>query len=214
MLTWFQALMPKEERFFELFRKHALTLVAGAQALRTLLDGGEAIPDACAQIMKHENEADVITREVLLTVRRTFITPFDRSDIRDLVTSLDDAIDQMQKTAKVILLFEVTQFEPAMRQMADIIVEAANLTAEAVTLLAGMRRNMARLTAISEEIIRIEEQADQIYDAGRKALFLAHRTAEPMGFIVGVEIYSHLEKVVDRFEDVANRISGILIENV
>jgi predicted phosphate transport protein (TIGR00153 family) len=214
MLSWFQALMPKEERFFELFRQHAATLVAGAEAMRELLEGGPGIADACARVMRHEAEADVITRDVLLAVRRTFITPFDRGDIRDLTTSLDDAIDQMQKTAKVTLLFEVTQFEPGMRQMADIVVEAAKLTAEAVGLLGGMRQNLSRLTAISEEIIRIEEQADQIYDAGRKALFQAHRNADPMGYIVGEEIYSHLEKVVDRFEDVANRISGILIENV
>ncbi len=206
--------MPKEGRFFELFRNHALTLVAGAEALRALLDGGEGVADACVRIVKHENEADVITREVLLAIRRTFITPFDRSDIKDLITSLDDAIDQMQKTAKAIVIFEVTTFEPSMRQMADIIVEASHLTAEAVTLLSGMRQNIARLTAIAEEIIRIEEQADQIYDAGRKALFLAYRKSDPMGYIVGEEIYSHLEKVVDRFEDVANRISGILIENV
>lgn len=214
MLSWFQALMPKEERFYELFRRHAETLVAGAVALRQLLDGGDGAAQACDTIMRHENEADEITREVMLAVRRTFITPFDRSDIKDLITSLDDAIDQMQKTAKVTLLFEVTAFEPQMRQMADIIVEAAKLTAEAIGLLSAMRQNLPRLSAISEEIIRIEEQADQIYDAGRKALFLAHRNADPMGYIVGEEIYGHLEKVVDRFEDVANRVSGILIENV
>ena len=214
MLNWFQALMPREERFFELFRKHAETLTAGAVALRELLDGGEGALEACERIMRHESEADVITREVMLAVRRTFITPFDRSDIKDLITSLDDAIDQMQKTAKVTLLFEVEHFEPQMREMADIIVEAARLTAEAVGLLGAMRQNLARLTAISEEIIRIEEQADQIYDVGRKALFMAHRHKDPMGYIVGEEIYSHLEKVVDRFEDVANQISGVLIEHL
>jgi len=214
MLGWFQALMPREERFFELFRKHAATLVAGAEALRDLLEGGDSCTEACARIMQHENEADVITREVLLAVRRTFITPFDRSDIKDLTTSLDDAIDQMQKTAKATLLFEVRAFEPQMQRMGDIIVEAARLTEEAVGLLGSMRQNLPRLTAIAEEIIRIEEQADHVYDEGRKALFLAHRHKDPMGYIVGEELYSHLEKVVDRFEDVANRISGILIENV
>ena len=71
MLGWFQALMPREERFFELFRRHAETLVVGAAALRELLDGGPGVADACERIMRHELEADVITREVLLTVRRT-----------------------------------------------------------------------------------------------------------------------------------------------
>ena len=214
MLGWFQALMPREDRLFGLFRRHALTLVAGAESLRVLLDGGEGAPEACAAIARHEDEADAITREVLLAVRRNFITPFDRSDVQDLVTSLDDAIDQMLKTAKTVTLFEVGRFEPRMREMADIIIHAARLTLEAVELLAAMRQNTARLNAIAEEIAQIEETADRLYDEGRKALFVEHRASDAMEFIVGVDIYSHLEKVMDRFEDVANQISGIVIENV
>ena len=61
---------------------------------------------------------------------------------------------------------------------------------------------------------QVNTAADDLYDAGRKTLYLAHRNGDPMAFIVGVDIYSHLEKVVDRFEDVANRISGIVIEQV
>lgn len=214
MLSWFQAMMPKEEKFFHLFRAHAETLVEGAAALRDVLKGGDGVPDACARVFAHETAADDITREVLTAVRRTFITPFDRSDIKDLTTSLDDAIDQMQKTAKVITLFELREFEDPMREMADIIVEAALLTREAVGLLDKMRQNVHRLNELTEHITQIEDRSDAIYDAGRKALFLAHRTSDPMAFVVGVDIYSHLEKVMDRFEDVANRISGIVIEQV
>ena len=130
------------------------------------------------------------------------------------MTSLDDAIDQMLKTAKTVTLFEVGRFEPRMREMADIIIHAARLTLEAVELLAAMRQNTARLNAIAEEIAQIEETADRLYDEGRKALFVEHRAGDAMEFIVGVDIYSHLEKVMDRFEDVANQISGIVIENV
>ncbi|HEY5106058.1 MAG TPA: DUF47 domain-containing protein [Caulobacteraceae bacterium] len=212
-MNWIQALLPREEKFFGLFHDHALTLVAGAKALRVLLDGGEGVEGACREIVLQEHQADLISREVLLAVRRTFITPFDRGDIQDLITSLDDAIDQMENTAKTIVLFDVRLFAPSMRQMADIIVQAAQLTLEAVDLLAKMKANGPRLNAIAEEITRIEERADQLYDEGRKALYVEHRTADVMSFIVGADIYSHLEKVVDRFEDVANRISGILIEN-
>ena len=127
-MQWFQALMPKEERFFDLFDRHAATLLKGALALRELLQGGEGVPAACKLVMKHEEEADEITREVLLAVRRTFITPFDRGDIKELTTHLDDCIDQMQKTAKAISLFEVSTFEPQMREMGDIIVRAAEIS--------------------------------------------------------------------------------------
>ena len=119
MLAWFRALMPKEDRFFDLFERHAATLVDGAASLRALLDGTEAVPAACAAIAAQEDAADTITRDALLAVRRTFITPFDRGDIQALVGSLDDAIDQMLKTAKAVQLFEVTAFDPAMREMGD-----------------------------------------------------------------------------------------------
>ena len=214
MLKWFQALMPKEDRFFGLFNRHAATIVLGAEALRALLEGGEAVPDGCRRIMLHENEADAYAQEVFLAVRRTFITPFDRGDIKDLISLLDDAIDQMQKTAKAIILFEVQTFDPQMRLMGDTVVQAARLTVEAVGLLPAMQQNAKRLNALVEEISQVEERSDEIYDEGMKALFLAHRDGNPMGFIVGAEIYDHLEKVVDRFEDVANRISGILIEHL
>jgi predicted phosphate transport protein (TIGR00153 family) len=178
------------------------------------LNGGAGVADACERIMLHENEADAFAREVSLAVRRTFITPFDRGDIKELSGLLDDAIDQMQKTAKAITLFEVESFEPPMVQMGDVIVEAARLTVEAVALLSGMAKNANRINEIAVQITRIEEQADEVYDAGLKALFLAHRQSDPMGFIVGAEIYDHLEKVVDRFEDVANGIAGVLIEHL
>jgi hypothetical protein len=151
---------------------------------------------------------------VLLGVRRSFITPFDRGDIKDLIGLLDDSIDQMQKTAKAITLFEVSSFELQMRQMADIILRCAELTEEAVGLLGDMRDNQARINTIAEEITRLEEQADELNDQGIKALYLKHKNSDTMAFIVGNEIYDHLEKVVDRFEDVANRISGIVIEQV
>ena len=207
--------MPREEQFVALHQRHAATLVDGAHALRSLLDGGPGMEEASAEIMRHEQTADVIARETLQAVRRTFITPFDRSDIKELTNSLDDSIDQMQKTAKAITLFEVKTFEPEMREMADMVVKCAHLTVEAMSLMHNMQRNSVRLHAITEEITHIEERSDDVNDQGMKALFLARREAsDPMGFIVGAEIYDHLEKVVDRFEDVANRVSAILIENL
>ncbi len=214
MLRWFQALMPREDRFFELFDRHAKTLVDGAIALCQLLKGGPGVPQAAHKIMAYEMEADAIARDVLLLVRRTFITPFDRSDIKDLIGTLDDTIDQMQKTAKAVLLFEVEALEPEMAEMGEHILQAAKLTVEAVGLLGALRANAARLNAITEEIIRLEDDSDTLNDNGIKSLFKRHRDGNAMDYIVGIEIYDHLEKVMDRFEDVANRISGIVIEQM
>jgi predicted phosphate transport protein (TIGR00153 family) len=215
MLNWFQALMPREERFFDLLEAHARTLCAGARELRDLLgEGGDQVPARCAEIARLEAEADAVTREVLLAVRRTFITPFDRADIRGLISSMDDAIDQMHKTAKAITLFDQRRFEPHMATLGDVIVKTADLTAEAVPLLRNMRGAAARLNAITEQVTRLEEDSDDVYDKGMAALFHGSARRDTMAFIIGSEIYDHLEKVVDRFEDVANRISGVLIEHL
>jgi len=218
MFGWFQALMPKEERFFTLFEKHATIVVAGAEALRGLLRGGDSIEEYCQQIFQREAEADDVTREVLIAVRRSFVTPFDRSDIQDLITSMDDAIDQMNKTAKTIVLFEVRSFEPQMQQMAEIILQSAKLLSEAVPLLSAIGNNAGRLGTLTTRLITIEEEADDLYNRGLKALFLSSRSEEGQGnamkFVVGSELYDHLEKVVDRFEDVANEINSIVIDQL
>ena len=147
---------------FELFERHATIVVAGAEALRGLLRGGEGIEYYCRQIFDREAEADEITRQVLTAVRRTFITPFDRTDIQDLITSMDDAIDQMNKTAKTITLFEVRSFDPQMQQMGEIILQAANLVLEAMPLLSSIGNNAGQLNALTEKIIYVEEHADQL----------------------------------------------------
>ena len=218
MLGWFQALLPREDNFFRLFDAHAATLTKGAGALRKALDGGDETANWCQRIFDHEHEADDVARDVLFAVRRSFITPFDRSDIRGLTNSLDDSIDQMQKTAKVITLYEMRDFAPHMRQLGDIAVQAAALTVEAVALLPEMRKNHGRLNELTERIARLESQSDDLYDEGMKALYETTKgngqAGDAMAFIIGGQVYDHLEKVVDRFEDVANRISGILVEHL
>ena len=213
MVGWFQSLLPKTGRFFEQFEAHAAELVAGAAALARLLNG-DARDEQIAAITRHEHAADDITRDVLQDVRKIFVTPFDRSAITDLVGSMDDAIDQMNGTANAIALYEVTEFPPEMRDMAGIIVEAARITAEAIPLLRSLGSNAQRLHDLTARLIQIEGHADDIHDAGIKALFKASKEgANPMAFIVGRELYGSLEKVVDRFEDVANEIQGLVIDH-
>jgi uncharacterized protein len=214
MLSLFNAVMPKEARFFDLFEAHSKTICAGARSLRALLDGGDRVPEHCAAVSFHEEEADAISAEVMLAVRRTFITPFDRSDIRNLIGSMDDAVDQMHKTAKAVTLFELREFAPDMVRLGDVIVQASDLTAEAIPLLRSLKGNAKRLNDLTHDIVRLEGESDNLYDAGMAALFRGPARTDPMAFIVGGEVYDHLEKVVDRLEDVANRISGVLIEHL
>jgi uncharacterized protein Yka (UPF0111/DUF47 family) len=215
MLRWFHALMPKEERFFDLFAQHSRAVVAGAVALRAMLDGGDAIKPNYQIVMDREHDADNATREVLIAVRRSFITPFDRGNIRDLITSMDNAIDQMQKTAKTVELFEFTGFTPQMKDMGDTIVKCAELVQEAVPLLRSISPQAGRISSITEQISALEGRADEMHDVGLRDLYRANAAnGNALTFFVGAEVYDHLEKTVDRFDDVANVMHGIVIEHV
>src|SRR5215218_2285140 len=214
MLKWLRALMPKEDRFFGLFEQHATLVVAGAESLRAALEGGPALHQHLQTVMDRENDADAITREVLLAVRRTFITPFDRGDIKDLITAMDDAIDQMQKTTKTIRLFKITQFEPEMTQMADRIVRAAGMVQQAMPLLRAISTHAAQISSLTEQVSRVEGETDDLHDAARSRLYEVKGPEGALHFWVASEVLDHLEKVMDRLEDVANELHGTMIEHV
>jgi uncharacterized protein len=213
MFAWFQRLLPKAGNFFELFEAHARAVTAGADALSRLMQDGASAPDHVREVIERENDADEITRAVLKTVRETFLTPFDRSAITGLIGSMDDSIDEMQATVQAIDLYDVHGFEQEMKDMAAIIVDAARLTAEAMPLLRDVGRNAGRLHELTERVVRMEGHADEIHTAGVKRAFVEYGTKDTPRFIVAREIYKHLERIVDAFEDVANEIDGIVIEN-
>lgn len=213
MFKLFKKIMPKEDSFFDMFGQHAKTLVGGADALSAMFAGQISIAEGCRQITDFEHRADAVTRDVLVAVRRSFITPFDRSAITSLATSMDDAIDEMEKTCKMITLYDVSSFEPQMCEMAALAGQAARLVAEAVPLMRSVGRNAGRLDRITENIIHLEGAADDLHEDGLKAMFQAHGDERPMAYFVGREIYSHLERVLDGFEDVANEIQGIVIDH-
>jgi hypothetical protein len=213
MFAWFQRLLPKTGNFFELFEAHAVSIVAAAGALGRLLDGGPAMADHVREIHEREHDADEVIREVLTTVRRTFLTPFDRGAITSLIGSMDDAVDEMQAAASAIDLYEIKEFEQEMKDMAAIIVDAARLTAEAMPLLRDVAGNGARLHELTERLVRMEGHADEIHAAGLKKAFQQHGSGDTLRFIVDREIYKHLERITDSFEDVANEIDGIVIDH-
>lgn len=213
MLRFIRAIMPKEDRFFDMFERHAQILVAGADAMARMFDGGEEIAASCKHIAAHEHAADDVTRDVLVAVRRSFITPFDRSAITALTSAMDNAIDEMWQTAKAITLYEVSSFEPPMQEMAALSAEAARLVLEAIPLMRNVGKNAARLHEITEKIVHLEGRADELHDSGLKILFKRHGGGEPMSFMIGREVYRHLERVLDGFEDVADEIQGIVIDH-
>ena len=212
MPNWFQSLLPRTSDFFSMFEAHSETLVGGANALAVLVEGRTPPEDQIAEINQREHEADDIIRQVLRSVRQTFLTPFDRGAITSLIASMDDAIDEMQSTARAVALYELRSFEPEMKEMAGMITQSANLIAEAIPLLRDLSRNGARIHSITEKVVRLETSADDVHARGLKRAF-QQLSGEPMQFIATSEIYQHLERIADAFEDVANEIDGIVIDH-
>lgn len=212
MLGWFQRLLPKTGDFFGMFEAHAAMLTAAAEALQQLAADGGSTEKCLKTIQDREHVADDVIRDVLTTVRRTFLTPFDRGSITSLIGAMDDAIDEMLAAARAIDLYEVVQLRTEMKDIVAIIAEAARVTHEAIPLLRDVNRNGPRLHELTERLVRLEGNADDVHAAGLKRAFQDARK-DPLQFAVTREILRHLERVTDAFEDVANQIDGIVIDH-
>jgi predicted phosphate transport protein (TIGR00153 family) len=207
-----QKMLPREDKYFDMFERQADVLVSASDALARLLSGN-SIAQSLDDIRSHETAADDITRDVLTAVRRSFITPFDRSAITSLITSMDDVVDEIWHTAKTVRIYGVTEFEPQMCASADLAREAARLVREALPLMRGVTRNASRLHEITEAIVRLEGRADDLHDEGLALLYERHGAERPIVFFVGRELYRYVERVLDRLQDVADEIQGIVIDH-
>jgi len=212
MFGWFQRLLPKTGNFFEMFEAHAAVILDAADGMVKLLESPRDKQHIRA-IIEREHDADEINRTVLQTVRKTFLTPFDRGAITSLIGAMDDTVDEMQSTATAIDLYEVDTIAQEMKDMGAIIAEAARVTGEAIPLLRDLGKNAVRLHVLTERLVRLESEADAIHAAGLKKALLEHGTSNTLQFVVAREVYKHLERITDAFEDVADQIDGIVIEH-
>ena len=208
----FRSLMPKEERFVELFILHAEKIHAAAKELELMMADGADMDHHFKQICLFEGEADAITRQTLQALHRSFITPFDRDQIHRLITTMDDAVDGIEEVAQRVDLYGVREFTPDMRSLATGIVECAHLLIKAVALMPEVSRNAAAINELCDAIGRQESAADKRQHEGLRALFATEK--DPVKLITRKEIYQRLEKVSDRFDDVANVIETVVIEQV
>jgi uncharacterized protein Yka (UPF0111/DUF47 family) len=212
MFGWFQRLLPQRGDFFGMFEAHAATLVAAAEALHLMAQDGASTRDALQTIRDREHDADELIRHVLTAVRKTFLTPFDRGAITSLIGAMDDAIDEMLAAARAIDLYELSELRPEMKQIVDLISEAAATTAQAVPLLRNVGANGVKLHELTGKVVSLEGDADEIHATGLKNAFQMAR-ADPLQFAVAREVFKNLERVMDAFEDVANEIDGIVIDH-
>jgi uncharacterized protein Yka (UPF0111/DUF47 family) len=212
LLRLFQSLMPREERFFDHFENHAKCIVAAAQCLRAVVAGTAEFEAAFRTIRERESAADAITKETLEAIHRTFITPFDRGDIHDLTTALDDIIDLMEDIVQRISIYEIADFTPEMVKQAEILERCATMLADGMPLLRSTTSNADALSAIRIRIAELEGQGDATLREGLRKLMKSDGGA--IAIIERKELYELLEDAIDRCQDAADVIQGIVIEHV
>lgn len=200
-------LTPRETSFYEMFAASADNLVTGANILTELLGAEpEGRADVAKRMRAAEHAADETTHRIYQQLNSSFITPFDRQDIYQLAGRLDDVMDHMDAAVDLVLLYQVGDLPTAVSDQIEVLVRAAELTADAMR----RRRSMKDLSDYWIEVNRLENQADQVY---RK--LLAHLFGggyEALEVLKLKDIVEELEAAADAFEHVAHTVESIVVK--
>jgi hypothetical protein len=203
-------LLPRKTDFFALFSRHAALTVAAARALEALLDHlGDAEAES-TRIRALEHEADAVCQLTIETLHATFVTPIDRGDIHTLASRLDDIMDHVESTAQRLWLYEIREATPEIRQMAEHLRRATEAVQQTVDALAN-RRQPERIRELCRQVKQVEKENDRLLRRATAQLFRDESDAKAL--IKWKEIYDTVETAIDRCEDVANVIEGVLLEN-
>jgi predicted phosphate transport protein (TIGR00153 family) len=204
------SLLPREGRFFDCFNEHVGHAVLAAVELRTLLGDLVNLEAHQRNIERHEKQADQITPHTIQLLHQTFITPLDRDEIHQLITTMDDILDLMEDTAQCLFLYDVRAVTAEAQRLAEICVACTERLRDAIGKLESMDNGDAILK-LCAEIDRLETDADYVMRSAMAKLFREEPDAKEI--IKQKEVYQLLESVTDKCEDVANLIEGIVLEN-
>lgn len=205
------SLMPRDDKFFDLFEVSASNMVKAAESLKSMIYTWDGIDQKMDDLTKIEHQGDTITHEIMFQLNRSFITPFDREDIGMLAHSLDDVTDLIHAAADTMVLYKVKPPGTRAKELADIICQ---ITREVEQVMPSLRRHTANLEKILNscvEINRLENVADTIYRSSLKELF--DDTTEIADIIKWREIYEHMEGATDMCEDVANVLESVALKH-
>jgi predicted phosphate transport protein (TIGR00153 family) len=203
------SLLPREEKFFDLFEEFTTILNQAAQQFLDMVLHFDRLRERNEAMRKAERGGDEVIERIIKALDRTFITPFDREDIHTLATTLDDVLDNVEETAHRLEAFRISKpTEPAVA-LARIIRECCSHLDQSLRLCRTMK-NIEQIQHHLREIGRLENDADRIYRETDSKLFAA--PPELMELIKWRELYGWLEETVDACKDVANTISEIVIK--
>ncbi len=210
VIRWF---MPKEERFHELLARDTANLLRAARLFAEFVQSAEveARRIKLVELKDREHEGDRITRQIFEALYASFITPFDREDIRSIATDLDDVLDSLEGVAQHIVLFEISGTSEGLRQFADILVE---MTGE-IDRLTALIWDMGNERKIHESIVRIsdlENRADVLHNTLMAELFRGNNR-DAVEILKWKEIYEGLEDACDQCKDYTHVLGNVVLKN-
>lgn len=207
------AITPHSDNYFILFNDLADCAVRASKvlAMMTAVSEDEKFEVHFAEIRKIESEADGYTKEILLSLHKTFITPFDRREIRELAMALDDIIDFMEDIPQSAKIYGRSSFTPEMVALAQILLRASEKVRDTVHMLGDMK-NAERILRTCEEINLIEGEGDHVMRAGVQRLFAEESDARTI--MRSKVLYDLFEEAIDSCQDVSDVIHGVVLERI
>jgi len=211
MNSIFQLLIPKNNRFFVLFEKTVANLLEGAKVLDEILNTNNAAQRIALidKLGKIEHKGDEFTHEIIRTLNKSFITPFDREDIYSLTTSLDDILDFIYASARSVEMYKIPVITPEIKKLGTLILNAASELYKAVPKLVSTR-NIGLIREATIAINSIENEADIVFEYAVAELFSTEKDAVQV--IKMKEVLSLLEMATDKAEDAAYTLESILLK--
>lgn len=201
-------LIPKEEKFFEMFQEMGKIIVTGAERLKLMMDD-YSNPAECQRAIKDiEHQGDVQTHKIIKMLNTTFITPFDREDIYALASALDDILDLIDASAQRFVMYRVQQPTMAAKELAFIIVRCCHTINSALNHLGKRHDDICEQCV---EMNSLENEADKVCREAISQLFDDEQ--DPIQLIKWKEIYEILERTTDRCEDAANILESVVVKN-
>ena len=201
--------LPRQESFFKLFQNTADTLVTATTQFYTLLHNLQNLQQFVDDIRDYEKQADQLTHLTFKMLHKTFITPFDRYDIHKLTGGLDDILDLINRCAQRFPFYDLKEVPDEIKKLAELSMQASVLLNQAIYCLHSLEKS-DEILKCCDDIDEIESKAHQVVLAGEKDLFLKENDFKH--FFKLKEIYSQTKLVINRCQDVANLIKGIVLE--
>lgn len=201
-------LLPKDEKFFELFRQHSRILCQSSQLMTSGLQAGyRAMCDASKEIEALERSGDEVIHEIFRRLQSTFLTPFDPEDIQALATALDDVLDAIEDATFRIVAYRLDPIPEACVRLGQLVRDGCHALSSAIEALHDRKPCLEHCV----EVNRIENQADAIERAQIANLFRSEIDA--ISLLKQKEVYELLENTTDRCEDVADVLQSVTIKN-